>query len=76
VEGEGEIEWLITVDGCIPVRASNLTDPNENCNTAVHADAEFSGDSANDQILDLGKWQSNHVIGSGVKMERASKFVT
>jgi hypothetical protein len=66
---------MITIDGFIPVRASNLTDPNESYNIAVQADVEFSGDSANDQILDLGKWQSNRVIGSRVIMEHAGQFV-
>jgi hypothetical protein len=48
--GEGENERTITIDGFILVRSSNLTDPKESCNTAVHADAEFSGDSTNDQV--------------------------
>jgi hypothetical protein len=74
VEGEGENERPVTIDGFVPVRASNLTYPNESWNIEVHVNAEFSGDSANDKILDLGKWESNRVIGSGVIMERASKF--
>jgi hypothetical protein len=45
---EGENEWLITIDGFIPVRSSNHADPEESCNIVVYADAEFSGDSNND----------------------------
>uniref|UniRef100_UPI003D0A5EFC hypothetical protein n=1 Tax=Shewanella sp. TaxID=50422 RepID=UPI003D0A5EFC len=46
----GENERLITIDGFVLVRSSNLTDPKESCSTAVHADVEFSGDSTNDQV--------------------------
>jgi hypothetical protein len=49
-QAEGENECPITIDGFIPVRSSNLTDPEESCNTMVHANAEFSGDSTNDQV--------------------------
>jgi hypothetical protein len=48
-------EGLVTIDGFVPVRATNLTDPNEGCNTTIDTDAEFSRDLANDEILDLGK---------------------
>jgi hypothetical protein len=47
-QAEGENKRLVTIDGFIPVRSSNLTDPRESCNIAVHADAEFSGDLTND----------------------------
>jgi hypothetical protein len=47
-QAEGENERPITIDGFISVRSSNLADPEESCNTIVHADAEFSGDSTND----------------------------
>jgi hypothetical protein len=47
VQAEGENEQLITIDGFILVRSSNLTDRKESSNTAVHADAEFSGGSTN-----------------------------
>jgi hypothetical protein len=47
---EGENERPVTTYGFIPVRSSNLVDPEESCNTMVHADAEFSGDSNNDQV--------------------------
>jgi hypothetical protein len=49
-QAKGESEWLITIDGFILVRSSNLADPKKSCNTTVHADAEFSGDSTNDQV--------------------------
>jgi hypothetical protein len=54
-EGEGENEQTITIDGFILVRSSNLTDPKKSCNTAIHADVEFSGDSTNDQIQSVIK---------------------
>jgi hypothetical protein len=47
-QAEGENKRLITIDGFIPDRSSNLVDPEESCITMVHADAEFSGDSTND----------------------------
>jgi hypothetical protein len=47
-QAEGENERSITIDGFIPVRSSNFVDPEESCNTMVHADVEFSGDSTND----------------------------
>jgi hypothetical protein len=46
---EGENERSITINDFIPVRSSNLVDPEESCNTTIHVDTEFSGDSANDQ---------------------------
>jgi hypothetical protein len=49
-QAEGENERSITIDGFIPVRSSNLADLEENCNTMVHANVEFSGDSTNDQV--------------------------
>jgi hypothetical protein len=49
-QAEGENERSITIDGFIPVRSRNLDDPEESCNTTVHADVEFSGDSNNDQV--------------------------
>jgi hypothetical protein len=49
-QAEGENEWSVTIDCFVLVRSSNLTDPKENCNIAVHADAEFSGDSTNDRV--------------------------
>jgi hypothetical protein len=49
-QAKGENERLITIDGFILVRSSNLADPEKSCNTTVHADAEFSGDSTNDQV--------------------------
>jgi hypothetical protein len=49
-QAEGENERPITIHGFSPVRSSNLVDPEESCNTTVHADAEFSGDSTNDQV--------------------------
>jgi hypothetical protein len=45
---KGENERLITIDGFIPVRSSNLADPEESYNTMIHANAEFSGDSTDD----------------------------
>jgi hypothetical protein len=47
---KGENEWPISIDGFIPVRSSNLSDPEESCNTMIHVDAEFSGDLTNDQV--------------------------
>jgi hypothetical protein len=49
-QAKGENEQPITIDGFIPVRSSNLTDLKESSNTVVHADAEFSGGSTNDQV--------------------------
>jgi hypothetical protein len=49
-QAKRENERPITIDGFIPVRSSNLVDPEESCNTTVHVDAEFSGDSTNDQV--------------------------
>jgi hypothetical protein len=49
-QAKRENERPITIDGFIPVRSSNLADPEESCNTTVHVDAEFSGDSTNDQV--------------------------
>jgi hypothetical protein len=49
-EGEGENEWSVTIDHFVPVRSSNLTDPKGSCNTTVHANVEFSGDSTNDHV--------------------------
>jgi hypothetical protein len=49
-EGEGENERLITIGGFAPVRSSNLTNPKESCNTVVHVNVEFLGDSTNDQV--------------------------
>jgi hypothetical protein len=49
-QAEGENERPITIDGFILVRSSNLADPKESCNTMVHADAEFLGDSTNNQV--------------------------
>jgi hypothetical protein len=48
--GEEESERPVTIDGFVPVRLSNLIDPGESCNTMVHADAKFSGDSNNDPV--------------------------
>jgi hypothetical protein len=50
IVGEGENEQSVTIDYFVPNRSSNVTDPKESCNTVVHADAEFSGDSSNDQV--------------------------
>jgi hypothetical protein len=47
---EGENERPITIDDVILVRSSNLVDPEESCNTMVNTNAEFSGDSTNDQV--------------------------
>jgi hypothetical protein len=47
---EGENERPITIDGFILVRSSNLVDLEESCITMVHANAEFPGDSTNDQV--------------------------
>jgi hypothetical protein len=49
-QAKGENEWPIIIDGLFLVRSSNLADPEESCNTMVHADAEFLGDSTNDQV--------------------------
>jgi hypothetical protein len=49
-EAEGENERPITIDGFIPVRSSNLVDLEGSCNTTIHTDVEFSGDSTNDQV--------------------------
>jgi hypothetical protein len=49
-QAKGENGRPITIDGFIPVRSSDLADLEECCNTMVHADAEFSGDSTNDQV--------------------------
>jgi hypothetical protein len=49
-QAEEENERSITIYGFILIRYSNLADPEESCNTTVHADAEFSGDSTNDQV--------------------------
>jgi hypothetical protein len=49
-QAEGENGRMITIDGFILVRSSNLANPEESCNTLVHVDAEFSGDSTNDQV--------------------------
>jgi hypothetical protein len=49
-QAKGENKRLVTIDGFVPVRSSNLVNPEERCNTTVHADAEFSGDSPNDQV--------------------------
>jgi hypothetical protein len=49
-QAEGENELLIITDGFILVRSSSLANPEENCNTTAHADAEFSGDSNKDQV--------------------------
>jgi hypothetical protein len=49
-QAKEENEQPITIDVFVLVKFSNLTDPKENCNTAVHADAEFSGDLTNDQV--------------------------
>jgi hypothetical protein len=49
-QAEEENERSITIDGFILIRYSNLADPEESYNTTVHADAEFSGDSTNDQV--------------------------
>jgi hypothetical protein len=43
-----ENERLVTIDCFVLDRSNNLTDPKECCNTTVHADAEFSGDSTTD----------------------------
>jgi hypothetical protein len=48
--GEEESERPVAIDGFVPVRLSNLTDPGESCNTMVHADAEFSGDLNHDPV--------------------------
>jgi hypothetical protein len=47
---EEENERPVTIDGFVPVRSSNHSDPKESCNREVHDDAEFSGDSTNDQV--------------------------
>jgi hypothetical protein len=49
-QAKGENEWPITIDDFIPVRSSNLANPEESCNRVIHADAELSGDSAIDQV--------------------------
>jgi hypothetical protein len=49
-QAKGENGRPITIDGFIPVRSSNLADLEECCNTMIHADAEFSEDSTNDQV--------------------------
>jgi hypothetical protein len=49
-QAEGENELSVTIDCFVLVRSSNLTDPKESCNTTVHVDAEFLGDSTNDQV--------------------------
>jgi hypothetical protein len=49
-QAEGENERPVTIDSFILVRSSNLTDLKESSNIAVHADAEFLGDSTNDQV--------------------------
>jgi hypothetical protein len=72
---EGENERPVTIDGFVSDRASNLIDTNKNRNTTVQAVAEFSGDSANDLILDLGKWQGNWIIDGRVTVEFVCRFV-
>jgi hypothetical protein len=49
-QAEGENERSITIDDFIPVRSSNLVDPEESYNTTVHVDDKFSGDLNNDQV--------------------------
>jgi hypothetical protein len=49
-QDKGENERPVTIDGFILVRSSNLAVPKESCNTTVHVDAEFLGDSTNDQV--------------------------
>jgi hypothetical protein len=49
-QAEGENERSITINGFIPVRSSNLANPEESCNTMVHINAEFLEDSNNDQV--------------------------
>jgi hypothetical protein len=47
---EGENEQPVTTYGFIPVRSSNLADPEESWHTMVHADIELLGDSNKDQV--------------------------
>jgi hypothetical protein len=42
-QAKGKNEQLVTIDGFILVRSSNLTDLKESCNIVVHANGEFPG---------------------------------
>jgi hypothetical protein len=70
-QAKGENERSITIDGFIPVRSSNLADPEESCNTTVHADAEFSGDLTNDRVQSvINKGQLEFAESPQMKLDK------